>query len=94
MLPFIVTNLPCKIKKESENIERSGGSFYSFYWIRLVYKPFNISHFYDRIFIELVVNSVEETIPLGIPVFYDRSKDELDELSNEKLTKTRLTSKF
>jgi len=48
------------------------------------FRPFNISHFYDRIFVELVMDSPEFTTMLGIPVLYDWSKDELDDISDAK----------
>jgi len=48
------------------------------------FKPFNISHFYDKIFIELALESPEVTTSLGIPVLYDLSKDELDDISVAK----------
>jgi len=48
------------------------------------FRPFNISHFYDRIFVELVMDSPEFTTSLGIPVLYDWSKDELDDISDAK----------
>jgi uncharacterized protein (DUF885 family) len=49
------------------------------------FKPFNIKHFYERAFIELVLSSPETTTFLGIPFFYDLSKDELDDISDEAL---------
>lgn len=91
-LPFTKTNIPCQTKKEAGKIERSGYSFYNFYrcdwYINLLwFKPFNNSHFYDWTFIEPALNSNEITIPLGIPVLYDWSKDELDDMSNDNIGK-------
>jgi uncharacterized protein (DUF885 family) len=48
------------------------------------FKPFNIKHFYDKVFIELALDSPELTTSMGIPVLYDRSKDELDDISDKK----------
>ena len=47
------------------------------------FKPFNIKHIYERAFIELVLNSPETTTALGIPFFYDLTKDQLDDISDE-----------
>ncbi|WP_339840174.1 DUF885 domain-containing protein [uncultured Maribacter sp.] len=49
------------------------------------FKPFNINHFYEKIFVELVLDSPETTTYLGIPVIYDWTKDELDDISDAKL---------
>lgn len=48
------------------------------------FKPFNIRHFYEKVFIELVMDSPEATTSLGIPILYDWSKDELDDISDAK----------
>tara|TARA_R110002073_G_scaffold72537_1_gene177820 strand:+ start:861973 stop:863862 length:1890 start_codon:yes stop_codon:yes gene_type:complete len=48
------------------------------------FKPFNIKHFYDKVFIELALDSPELTTAMGIPVLYDRSKDELNDISDKK----------
>jgi uncharacterized protein (DUF885 family) len=48
------------------------------------FKPFNINHFYDKIFIELALDSPETTTQLGIPVIYDMYKDDLDDISPAK----------
>ncbi|WP_298538876.1 DUF885 family protein [uncultured Aquimarina sp.] len=48
------------------------------------FKPFNISHFYDKVFVELALDSPELTTAMGIPVIYDWSKDELDDISDTK----------
>ena len=47
------------------------------------FKPFNIKHFYDRLFIELALGSPELVTQLGVPVLYDLSKDELADVSDE-----------
>ena len=47
------------------------------------FKPFNIKHFYDRLFIELALGSPELVTQLGVPVLYDLSKDELADASDE-----------
>ena len=49
------------------------------------FRPFNINHFYEKIFVELVLDSPETTTYLGIPVIYDWTKDELDDISDAKL---------
>ena len=48
------------------------------------FKPFNINHFYEKVFVELVLDSPELTTQLGIPVVYDWTKDELDDISDIK----------
>lgn len=48
------------------------------------FKPFNIKHFYDRLFVEMALSSPEMVTQLGIPVLYDMSKDELDDVSDAK----------
>ncbi|WP_108803147.1 DUF885 family protein [Aquimarina sp. Aq107] len=48
------------------------------------FKPFNINHFYDKVFVELALESPELTTSMGIPVIYDWSKDELDDISDKK----------
>ncbi len=52
------------------------------------FRPFNIRHFYDRIFVEMVMDSPEITTALGIPVLYDWSKEELDDISDTKQWET------
>ncbi|MEW7291855.1 DUF885 domain-containing protein [Aquimarina sp. 2304DJ70-9] len=48
------------------------------------FRPFNIKHFYDKVFVELALESPELTTSMGIPVLYDMSKDELDDISDAK----------
>ena len=48
------------------------------------FRPFNITHFYERVFVEFVLESPELTTSMGIPVLHDLSKDELDDLSAEQ----------
>lgn len=48
------------------------------------FRPFNISHFYDRLFIELALENPEMVTQMGIPVLYDMSKDELSDASDKK----------
>ncbi|WP_299311219.1 DUF885 family protein [uncultured Aquimarina sp.] len=48
------------------------------------FRPFSINHFYDKVFLELALDSPELTTSMGIPVIYDRSKDELDDISDAK----------
>lgn len=52
------------------------------------FRPFNITHFYDRIFAELALDSPELTTAMGIPVIYNWSKDELDDISDKKQWET------
>ncbi|WP_378175306.1 DUF885 family protein [Aquimarina sp. SS2-1] len=52
------------------------------------FKPFNINHFYDKVFVELALDSPELTTSMGIPVIYDWSKDELDDISDAKQWET------
>ena len=49
------------------------------------FKPFNIKHFYDKVFIQLVMESPELTTQVGVPILYDLSKDELDDISDKNL---------
>ena len=51
------------------------------------FKPFSINHFYEKLFVELIVDSPETTTSLGIPILYDWTKDKLDDISDEKLWK-------
>lgn len=48
------------------------------------FRPFNIKHFYDKVFVELALESPELTTSMGIPVLYNWSKDELDDISDTK----------
>lgn len=48
------------------------------------FRPFNIKHFYDKVFVELALESPELTTSMGIPVLYNWSKDELDDISDAK----------
>lgn len=56
------------------------------FWVTnlIWFRPFNIKHFYDKVFVELALDSPELTTSMGIPVLYDRSKDELDDISDTK----------
>tara|TARA_B110001454_G_scaffold73250_1_gene70920 strand:- start:216 stop:2075 length:1860 start_codon:yes stop_codon:yes gene_type:complete len=49
------------------------------------FKPFNIKHFYDKVFLQLVIDSPELTTQVGVPILYDLSKDELDDISDKNL---------
>jgi len=56
-----------------------------FWLVNLIwFKPFNIKHFYDKLFVELALESPEMVTSLGIPVLYDRSKDQLDDISDAR----------
>ena len=48
------------------------------------FKPFNIRHFYDRVFLEVAISNPELVTSMGIPVLYDFTKDELANVSDEK----------
>ena len=47
------------------------------------FKPFNIKHFYYKVFVQLVIDSPELTTQVGIPGLYDLSKYELDDISDK-----------
>lgn len=49
------------------------------------FKPFNIRHFYDRVFVEFAISNPELVTSMGIPVLYDMTKDDLKDVSDEKL---------
>ena len=49
------------------------------------FRPFNIRHFYDRIFLQFALKSPETVTGMGIPVLYDWSKDELNDVSDANL---------
>ncbi len=49
------------------------------------FKPFSINHFYEKVFIEIVVNSPEITTQLGVPILYDLYKYDLDDISDHRL---------
>ncbi|MEP5613319.1 MAG: DUF885 domain-containing protein [Cyclobacteriaceae bacterium] len=58
---------------------------FSLWVVNLIwFKPLNISHFYDRIFLEFALGNPEMVTQLGIPVLYDMSKDELSDASDKK----------
>jgi uncharacterized protein (DUF885 family) len=48
------------------------------------FKPFNINHFYEKALIGLVINNPELITELGLPVLYDMTKDELNDISDTK----------
>ncbi|MFY0625476.1 MAG: DUF885 domain-containing protein [Reichenbachiella sp.] len=48
------------------------------------FKPFSIGHFYDRVFIKLALTSPELITSMGIPVLYDLTKDELNDVSDKR----------
>ncbi|MEO6348690.1 MAG: DUF885 domain-containing protein [Aquaticitalea sp.] len=48
------------------------------------FKPFNIRNFYDKVFVQLALDSPELTTSLGIPLIYDWYKDDLDDISDAK----------
>ena len=46
------------------------------------FKPFSIDNFYERIFVEIVMESPELTTQIGVPFLYDMTKDDLDDISD------------
>jgi uncharacterized protein (DUF885 family) len=48
------------------------------------FKPFSVRLFYDKLFVELVIDSPELVTSVGIPVLYDMTKDELSDASDKK----------
>jgi len=48
------------------------------------FRPFNIRHFYDRIFIELAMGDPQLVTSMGIPILYDLTKDELTDVSDAR----------
>jgi len=57
------------------------------------FRPFNIRHFYDKIFVKYALKSPESITQLGIPVLYDLTKDKLDDVSDAQLWKDFQQSK-
>ena len=45
------------------------------------FRPFNINHFYDKVFIELAISDPELVTQIGIPVLYDEYKEDLSDAS-------------
>ncbi|MFT7282844.1 MAG: hypothetical protein ACI9DM_002581, partial [Cyclobacteriaceae bacterium] len=57
----------------------------TFWVVNLIwFRPFNISHFYDKVFIEFALSDPELVTQLGIPVLYDIYKDDLSDASDQK----------
>ncbi len=48
------------------------------------FRPFSISHFYDKVFVEFAVADPEMVTQLGIPVLYDIYKEDLSDASDKK----------
>ena len=48
------------------------------------FKPFNVRHFYDKVFIEVALDNPELVTSMGIPVLYDMSKDQLTDASDAR----------
>lgn len=48
------------------------------------FKPLNIRHFYDKVFLELALTNPELVTQLGIPVLYDFYKEDLSDVSDAK----------
>ncbi|MVM29034.1 DUF885 family protein [Spirosoma sp. HMF4905] len=46
------------------------------------FRPFSIRHFYDRVFISVMLRSPEMITYLGLPILYDWTKDQWDDLSD------------
>lgn len=47
------------------------------------FKPFNIEHFYNRVFVKVMLKSPELITQLGVPVLNDWKKDALDDASDQ-----------
>jgi uncharacterized protein (DUF885 family) len=56
------------------------------FWISnlIWFKPFTIRHFYDKLFVEIALDNPELTTSMAIPILYDLSKDELNDISDAK----------
>jgi uncharacterized protein (DUF885 family) len=57
------------------------------------FRPFNIGHFYDKVFVKYTLKRPLLITQLGIPVLYDLTKDELDDFSDARLWKDFEASK-
>ena len=57
------------------------------------FRPFNIRHFYDKVFVKYAMKSPESITQHGIPVLYDLTKDKLDDISDAQLWKDFEASK-
>jgi uncharacterized protein (DUF885 family) len=51
------------------------------------FRPFNIWNFYDRVFVEFVLQSPETITLLSVPVLYEWTKDKLDDVSDAQRLK-------
>lgn len=60
--------------------------FIGLFWLGnlIWFRPFNITHFYDKIFVELALENPELTTSMGIPVLYDMSKADLNDISDAR----------
>ncbi len=52
------------------------------------FRPFNIKHFYDKVFVELAIDNPELVTAMGIPVLYNWTKDELNDISDAEQWKS------
>ena len=69
-------------------------AFGVFWLINLIwFRPLDIRHFYDRTFVRLVLQSPETVTQLGIPVLYNWTKDEWDDVSDAHLWKSFLQTR-
>lgn len=57
------------------------------------FRPFNIRHFYDRVFVEVALKSPEAITQLSIPVLYNWTKNKWDDVSDARLWKNFQQSK-
>ncbi|MCK5168820.1 MAG: hypothetical protein KAQ75_02985, partial [Bacteroidales bacterium] len=59
------------------------------------FKPFSINHYYEKVFIEFVLDEPEMISSLGIPVLSGMYNDELGDISPEvQLEKRKKVEKF
>ncbi len=69
-------------------------AFGVFWLINLIwFCPLDVRHFYDRTFVRLVLQSPETVTQLGIPVLYNWTKDEWDDVSDAHLWKSFLQTR-
>ncbi len=52
------------------------------------FKPFNIKHFYDKVYVQLIIDSPELATQIGIPVLQNGSVplDTLEEIVNDYIS--------
>ncbi len=59
-------------------------AFFTIWLINLIwFKPFNIHHFYNREFVKLAISDPQMVTQLKLPILYNRTKDDLTDLSDQ-----------